>query len=222
MPHQEHSCTHNPNCLFLVDKSTRWLHSAFFSLCKGDLRRAPVDFSPHRSGTEMGDPWFRLRPRSLQRCVPRSPEAGPGSGQRGPGPRAQKGRLGGRRPSGRASAASVSSPLAAPARGPAGLGSQSPATGPPGTRLGRDGGCAKAPEVPVAAPDNRRSCSPNPVPQLHHLPHLFSQIPRGWVHSKELPSLRIPLAGQEIILALGAMLQAGGHPGRVSVLYTPV
>lgn len=135
MPHQEHSCTHNPNCLFLVDKSTRWLRSAFFSLCKGDLRRAPVDFSPHRSGTEMGDPWFRLRPRSLQRCVPRSPEAGPGSGQRGPGPRAQKGRLGGRRPSGRASAASVSSPLAAPARGPAGLGSQSPATGPPGTRL---------------------------------------------------------------------------------------
>ena len=136
--------------------------------------------SPLIGAAQIWDPWLRLRPRSLQRCVPRSPEAGPGSGQRGPGPRAQKGRLGGRRPSGRAAAASVSSPLAAPARGPAGLGSQSPATGPPGTRLGRDGGCAKAAEVPTAAPDNRRSCSPNPVPQLHHLPHLFSQIPRGY------------------------------------------
>lgn len=44
--------------------------------------------------------------------------------------------------------------LAAPARGHAGLGSQSPATGPPGTRLGRAQGWAKAAKVLAAQPNN--------------------------------------------------------------------
>uniref|UniRef100_A0A8C6EVW8 Achaete-scute family bHLH transcription factor 1 n=1 Tax=Marmota marmota marmota TaxID=9994 RepID=A0A8C6EVW8_MARMA len=62
-----------------------------------------------------------------------SPEAGPGSGQRVPRPRAQEGRLGRRCPSRRVTAAGASPTLVAPAHGSTGLSSQSPATGPPGT-----------------------------------------------------------------------------------------
>lgn len=87
-------------------------------------------------------------PRSWTRLRPESARA-----------EAQEGRLGGRSPSGRATAASDSPSLAAPARGPAGLRSQSPATGPPGTRLGRDGGCAKAAEVTAAVPNDQRNSS---------------------------------------------------------------
>lgn len=132
------------------------------------MTRAPMPPSLASAGAvRRWDPLFD--PLSSPRRVPRCPEAGPGSSQRAPGPRAQEGRLGGRCPNGRATAASASLSHTAPARGPAGLGSQSPATSPPGTRLGRDRGCAKAAEVPAAAPNNQKSSS-SPAPRTHHLP----------------------------------------------------
>lgn len=120
-------------------------------------RRAPASLPrlPQRCA-EMGPvAWSSLsaepRPKASQSWTWLRPESARAE--------AQEGRLGGRCPSGQATAASASPSLAAPARGPAGLRSQSPATGPPGTRLGRDGSCAKAAEVPAAAPTNQKSSS---------------------------------------------------------------
>lgn len=168
------------------------------------MTRAPMPPSPASAGAgRRWDPLFD--PLSSQRRVPRCPEAGPGSSQRAPGPRAQEGRLGGRCPNGRATAASASLSLTAPARGPAGLGSQSPATGPPGTRLGRDRGCAKAAEVPAAAPNNQKSSS-SPAPRTPHPPlsvptSLFSDPTRNtpctpfFMHPPPLASVKIILWG---------------------------
>lgn len=94
-----------------------------------------------------------------------------------------------------------------PARGPAGLGSQSPATGPPGTRLGRDGGCAKAAEVPSAAPNYQRSSSRPPSSITYPLPDFFFSDPRREYPQSD-PLFMHPPARWEIILRWGAMLQA--------------
>lgn len=220
MPHHEHSCTHNPNCLFLVDKSTRWLLSDFFSLCKGDLRRAPGDFSPHRSGTEIGPvaPSASAFPAAPCPKEPRSwirlwPERARAEGpERAPGWALSK------RPSGGCKC--LLPPRGAstrPGRARLPVACHRPAGHTPGAgwrlRQGTRGAYGGAGQPAKLLPQPR---SPAPSPPAS----LFSDPP--WVRSKALPSLRIPLAGQEIILALGAMLQAGGHSGRVSVLYTPV
>lgn len=74
-------------------------------------------------------------------------------------------RLGRHCPSSPVTAAGTSPSLAVPAHGLSGLRSQSPATGPPGTRLGRDRGCAKASKAPETGRDKegRLSVSSNPV-----------------------------------------------------------
>lgn len=128
-----------------------------------------------------------------------------------------------RGPCGRAKAAGASSSLAVPARGPSGLGSQSPATGPPGTRLGRDGGCAKAAEVPSAAPNYQRSSSRRPSSITYPLPDFFFSDPRR--EYPQSPLSMHPPARWEIILRWGAMLQAAEVSlagGRVSPLYKPI
>lgn len=74
-------------------------------------------------------------------------------------PRAQGMRPGRHCPSSPMTAAGTSPSLAVPAHGLSGLCSQSPATGPPGTRLGRDGGCAKASKAPATGRDKEGSLS---------------------------------------------------------------
>lgn len=145
-------------------------------------------------------------------------EAGPGSARerQGPGPRAQEGRLGGRCPRGRAKAASASSSLAAPARGPAGLGSQSPAIGLPGTRLGRDGGCAKAAEVPAAVSNN-----PHP-PKLHHPPIFFLTSAPGRPESAPLGIHPPKRVWKECILATHTSLQPGSQRIRNAIASLPL
>lgn len=220
MPHHQHSCTHNPNCLFLVDKSTRWLPSAFSSRRKGDLGRAPVDFFPQGSGTEMRPvapsasafpavPCPK-EPRSWTRLWPERARAeGP---ERAPGWALSK------RPSG--GCKRLLPPRGAstrPGRARLPVACHRPAGHTPGAgwrpRQGSRGACSGA-ELRAKLLPQPLSPAPSPPPSL------FSDPP--WVHAKALSSLRIPLAGLEIILALGAMLQAGAHPGRVSMLQTPV
>lgn len=120
-----------------------------------ETRPTPLPLPPPERCRDGTGGWVRILCRAPSPGSPKLDPAIPESART----KAQEGRLGGRCPSGRASAASASPSLAAPARGPAGLRSQSPATGPPGTRLGRDGGCAKAAEVPAAARNNQRSSS---------------------------------------------------------------
>lgn len=91
-------------------------------------------------------------------------------------PRAQGMRLGRHCPSSPVTAAGTSPSLAVPAHGLSGLCSQSSATGPPGTRLGRDGGCAKASKAPATGRDKEGSfsVSSNSATLYPHCPLLLS------------------------------------------------
>lgn len=94
--------------------------------------------------------------------------------------------------------------------------SRLPSAGLPGTRLGRDGGCAKAAEVPAAVSNN-----PHP-PKLHHPPIFFLTSAPGRPESAPLGIHPPKRVWKECILATHTSLQPGSQRIRNAIASLPL